>query len=314
MQAESLACLICDAPLLLHQRAAGLCQQQSCRLTFQSIPPALTCRVCRRPLAFHERGAGVCGRTPCQHASYQELAREQREARGRATQELYQIGVAHGLVAEPESYRVTHLPSQHRTLSRASEQRRDAFLAHLDRLIAQCESEGWDTPGVTRTEPPPDPTTDELDAVSVQGCIGCKGHCCQTGSTHAWLTPETIRRLQVDNPGITPETIRSMYQARLGGQTFIESCVYHGEQGCLLPREIRSDKCNTHYCGDLRAFRRQALADPSPRAFMVWRGPSGDLEAAFVDPERVRPVRSEPTAAWAQLSDCGLGQDVQVTN
>lgn len=292
MQAESTTCLICEAPLLLHQRAAGLCQRQTCRLTYQSVPQAHTCRVCRRPLAFHQRGAGICGRTPCQHASYQELTRQQRESRDQATQELYQLGVARQLVAEPESYRITHLPSQHRMLGKASEQRGEAFLAHLDRLIAQCESEGWSAAGVTRTEPPPDPTTDELDAVWVQGCIGCRGHCCQTGSTHAWVAPETIRRLQVDNPGITPDTIRSMYQARLGGQTYIESCVYHGAQGCLLPREIRSDKCNTHFCGDLQEFRRVALTEPTPRAFMVWRGPSGDFEASFVDPEQVRPVRS----------------------
>jgi hypothetical protein len=42
----------------------------------------------------------------------------------------------------------------------------------------------------------------------------------------------------------------------------------------------------------LRAFRRAAPADPTPRAFMVWRGPSGDFEASFVDPEQVQPVRS----------------------
>lgn len=297
MQAESLTCLICDAPLSLHQRAVGLCQQPSCRLTYQSTLRAHTCRVCRRPLAFPERGAGICGRTPCQHASYQELAHEQRETRDRATQTLYQIGVAGGLVEDPQSYRVTHLPSQHRPLGKASEARREAFRAHLDGLIAQCESEGWDAPGVSRTEPLSDPTTDALDAVSVQGCIGCGGHCCQTGSTHAWLAQETIRRLQIDSPGITAETIRSMYHDRLGGLTYIDSCVYHGAQGCLLPREIRSDKCNTHWCGDLKAFRRQALAEPFPRAFMVWRGPGGDLEAAFVDPEQVRPVKCEATAS-----------------
>lgn len=250
------------------------------------------CRICREPLAFAEQRAGICGRVPCQHEAYRQKSSEERERRDQATAVLYQIGVSRRLVDQPESYRVTHLPSQHRPLGQASEARRAAFLAHLDRLIAQCESEGWGASGVTRTEPPPDPTTEVLDAVSVQGCIGCRGHCCQTGSTHAWVAPETIRRLQLENPGITPDAIRSMYRASLGGQTFFESCVFHGAQGCLLPRDIRSDKCNTHWCGDQQEFRRHALADPAPRAFMVWQGPSGDLEASFVDSTRVQPVGS----------------------
>ena len=32
------------------------------------------------------------------------------------------------------------------------------------------------------------------------------------------------------------------------------SCIFHGKQGCTLDRSLRSDVCNSYFCGGLLAY------------------------------------------------------------
>jgi hypothetical protein len=177
----SLTCLICVHLLL--PAGAGLCQQQSCRLTFQSIPPALTCRVCRRPLALRAGRESAGGRPAGMPATRSSLGNREAGAR---PQQLCRIGVAHGLV------RSQVLPSHSplNTAPSAGIRAASRSLSGPSRpLIAQCESEAG-RPRSDRTELLQ--FHRQLDAVSVRRINA--GHCCQTGHSHSSRRPSIACR------------------------------------------------------------------------------------------------------------------------
>jgi hypothetical protein len=251
------------------------------------------CRICQRPLALIEEPAGVCHRVACRQRAYQLEAGARQQTRDAAAARLLQLGSERGIVAEPESYPVTHLPAQGRSLGPLPEKRRRAFESHLDQLLAALEQEpAAPLPsGAPGPRPVPILLTPEQEGLSVQGCIGCRGACCLPGSTHAWLDLGSIREYRQANPRVTREEIRAAYLARLDSEpTFLESCVFHAAKGCVLPREMRSRRCNAHWCGELRELQRQIGAGAPARAFMVWPREDGESSGAFVDTGGARYV------------------------
>jgi hypothetical protein len=61
------------------------------------------------------------------------------------------------------------------------------------------------------------------------------------------------------------------------------SCAYHGDRGCVLPREDRAPICNAYACDSLQATRRtlddesgafiaETLVDQVPRAGWLPKG------------------------------------------
>ena len=71
------------------------------------------------------------------------------------------------------------------------------------------------------------------------------------------------------------------------------SCVYHGADGCALPRALRSDTCNRYFCEGLQRVRDAGREVPV-RLFLaqITEGRQGDVRSgAFVDARDVRVVR-----------------------
>jgi hypothetical protein len=205
--------------------------------------------------------------------------------------ELVQLGRSRRIVPDPEAWPVTPIPAQHRNLGPTPATRRQAFIAHLDGLLAGVEGPAQ-RGEITHYE-----LSAEVERLSIQGCIGCRGACCQTGSTHAWLTLKDVRRLQEAQGNPSAEEFRNGYLAHLDGPRYLESCVFHGEQGCVLPREMRSERCNAHWCGELRQLQRSQVAGTPPRAFMVWPRADGGVTGAYVEPDRARVVLPCPTGS-----------------
>ena len=67
------------------------------------------------------------------------------------------------------------------------------------------------------------------------------------------LPPENSRE---DSPHRPPaaRAVLMLYIRRLPSAGYQGSCVFHGEQGCTLPRSLRSDVCNAYFCAGLDAF------------------------------------------------------------
>lgn len=285
MLPQQACCWICNETLTLaHQAETNLCQRVACRFTYQSLPPNHLCSHCRRPLTLQQQAEGVCADRPCHAAA--EVSRQVAfdEEHRAASQQLYQL-VRKRVGPEAETAPLTFLPSMRLPLTQLPPKRRAAFVKELDRLLAKAESEGWVNESEDTFLPTP-PTDPDLLAVASRGCTGCKGACCTTGKTHAYVTIRTLRRIRTAQPDLTAAQIREAYLSRLGGPTYQNSCVFHGAKGCKLSVEIRSDTCNYYFCSDLHGFFKAAT--PPVRTVMAWPEKDGSLSTALVEPNETR--------------------------
>lgn len=104
-------------------------------------------------------------------------------------------------------------------------------------------------------------TEDEADAdapygpFSSQLCGVCAGGCCPVGSNHAFVTADTIRRVQSQGAGRSAAEIEAIYLNYLPHESQEGGCIYQQAHGCALPREWRGDTCNTYVCDSFRAVQ-----------------------------------------------------------
>jgi hypothetical protein len=123
-----------------------------------------------------------------------------------------------------------------------------------------------------------------VDAATLgAACATCRGFCCRNGGERAYLSAERMQRYMTEHPTLAPDAVVDAYLQHVPERTTAGSCVYHGPQGCALPREMRSDTCNRFYCGALYDLRRVLPADGSRRVFVVAAAGRWIEGAAFVD-------------------------------
>lgn len=247
--------------------------------------PPQRCRLCHRPVAAGD--SGVCDAPTCQSRLRVEAAaaiaqhkqrkddalralsdRRTRAVRRKAAQEIgvpHQGRIAHG-VAPYIDILQQPLPAK----------RRAAFEAHLRSIIAEsfAKADGTDAqpeppetdPGYAKrlAEEAPEPTV--LNAA----CIVCQGDCCLLGGTrHGFLTEETISCQRWKDPGLTPEALAETYLSYLPETSTTGSCVYHGPQGCTLPRPLRADICNSFQCSARRQLAEAVARRPGTGAVVA---------------------------------------------
>jgi hypothetical protein len=102
----------------------------------------------------------------------------------------------------------------------------------------------------------PEPGPDNGTPFMTQACTTCQGECCYYGGTHAFLSPVVIHRWIKQNPGASTEDCLQTYINLVPETTMDNSCVYHTDRGCALPRDQRSSVCNTWLCDELTAICR----------------------------------------------------------
>ena len=225
----------------------------------------------------------MCDRFACRaegaRRQQREEARIEELRRDAAREALRRTGV------DPEEASWSLTPSNPAPSVPLATELRDEFTRHLGRVIAEAvqprSSESSSGSGLDEDGgrfPPPGP--DERRALAT-GCATCRGWCCRRGGTHAFLDAARIRRLFREHPELTESAVVDLYRSHLGDRHLEGGCVFQGETGCELPREIRGDTCNRYHCPDLvearRGFRRDggmgkhhfvAIArpgDPAPR-------------------------------------------------
>jgi len=99
----------------------------------------------------------------------------------------------------------------------------------------------------------------ELHAMSDRLCTQCKGGCCYNGSEHAYLSVTTIKRYMDSHNELSITQILDLYLSHLNEETITDSCINQTATGCALPRELRSDICNSFYCDPLKSYQEKAL-------------------------------------------------------
>lgn len=237
--------------------------------------PARHCWSCGDPIHPHQAvgQGGVCDRLECRAAWVRRHREEER--RLEAARRERARDALRDEAPDPEGASWSLTPANHAELVPLTRERREAFLRHLRRTVAEATAEatGPADPEPEGTEPeegrfgPPGP--DEGLALAA-GCAACRGWCCRRGGTHAFLDPDRIRRLLEERPALAPADVPDLYASFLGEEHLDGGCVFQGESGCRLPREIRGDTCNAYYCPDLVAARR------------MWREPGDERSHRFV--------------------------------
>jgi hypothetical protein len=187
-------------------------------------------------------------------------------------------------VREPEAYPLALIPAYSARVVNLPERRRRAFRDHVMRLISQATMRPRATENTDAAPSGPDspaPTV-PLQTVLARACGLCQGNCCKRGGDRAYLTVATMRRFLAANPGLRPRDALAAYLAQLGNRTNKDSCIFHGVDGCALPRELRSDTCNQYFCDELKEFQ-QNLDSNHPRGFFAAISSGTVRGAAFVD-------------------------------
>ncbi len=123
-----------------------------------------------------------------------------------------------------------------------------AFLHDLaDRSLAE-------KPPATTHSAQPAPSA-ELSAL----CAMCRGKCCNKGTqNNAYLKVQTLAGIMQRRIGIGADEIVDHYLSFLPENHVEGSCLFHGAEGCALPREDRSDTCNAFLCESGKLMQESA--------------------------------------------------------
>jgi hypothetical protein len=90
--------------------------------------------------------------------------------------------------------------------------------------------------------------------VARTACSLCKGSCCENGKDHAFLDEGTMARVRRARPTLDGRAVLRLYVERVPEVGYKDSCIFHGKQGCALDRSLRSDVCNSYFCGGLQVY------------------------------------------------------------
>ena len=171
------------------------------------------------------------------------------------------------------------LPVNERTVVPLSDERRAAFRTHVSAAIDRA----MDDPDRPFPETPETPADD--GPLIQAGCGACRGSCCSFGEDRAYLFPNHFRRFLREHPGRSREAVLAEYLSRLPEQVYRDSCVFHTEAGCALPRELRSNLCNTFLCGPLAELQQAQARNPGPVRLLCLRDHSTEvIRTAVFDP------------------------------
>ena len=138
------------------------------------------------------------------------------------------------------------------------QRRARAFRDHLMRQISQAATLARREPSQEIVEQPAPAAIKQL------ACATCWGRCCEEGDIQAFVDEQTIRRYMDDNPAKRPRDVLHDYLELLPKRTVRDSCVFHSDRGCNLPRRMRADICNRFECNYLKKLGPDDLPDQGP--------------------------------------------------
>ena len=279
-------CTVCGVPLRPSQSDGMTCASPSCRRIQRRRSPGIRrCAYCPREAPASEE---ICGDPRCRQRRAENL-----EARGAAAQRRTEVErnmILHEQdlrarpgTSLPERVLLARLPASERSVVALPEERRAAFATNLAAAIDRALGDP-DRPVPETAEAPPE----QAPFVS-SACAACRGSCCTAGGDHAFLYPDHFRRFLRNHPERSRDELIALYLSRLPQAAVQDSCVYHREDGCALPRELRSNLCNSFLCGDLSGLLEARARSPLPVLACCIRSFKADIvRSALIDVQGTR--------------------------
>lgn len=180
---------------------------------------------------------------------------------------IKKIKAAHG--NDLSVYPYAMIPKNTRRICELPEQRKEVFRKFLSTLINKAFLEITDDKDNHTKMIVPNECIEDAYPLEAQACSVCRGVCCNTGEKTAYIKKETILRYLSGHPEQTQGHVLEAYMAHLGKKTFVNSCVYHTQTGCCLPRIMRSDTCNEFLCDTLIELDRLLNTPPMPKGVLL---------------------------------------------
>jgi hypothetical protein len=140
------------------------------------------------------------------------------------------------------------LPGFDRPLRLVGAKRRRIFAAFLEGLFAE----------VSRPRARPEAPERKPEATSfADACAACRGYCCSKGGNDAYLDENAIAQAWARHPGLSKRSLMQRYLDAIPKKAFADSCIFHAEHGCSLPRSLRAPVSAAYLCGPLMRLMRR---------------------------------------------------------
>lgn len=254
-----------------------------------NLPPALRerCAACGAQLTRHERySGGLCNDWQCRRrrAEAQRKAELAQRLRDERDAQALQAGAADARQAP-----VIVVRWYQADLEPVSAVQRQALRAHLMALQPAVEAlaAAADADQAAAADPaaPTDPGGGAVDALLAKVCARCTGYCCRLGyGRHAFLDAAALLRQRAGTGEAGHAELVDAYLAQIPPLHHADSCAFHGEHGCALPRSRRAAICNDFECPGLEQGRLHAERDGAQRLFVVRHDAEHEPDGGFVPP------------------------------
>lgn len=244
------------------------------------------CHYCHKSLSQTESIMGdVCNDAHCR-LSWQndKLKLEQLQLKQKLEQDLAfeeKVYINHQQFIEKAGIKntistiVSVVPANIYTITDIPQQRIQELRRYLEKCINdamvlthaqddKCDIIFKATDSLTNTE-----SEQERDAM-IQACSTCKGFCCLGGGRrHGFQDTQNILGYMQRNSQLSPAEILTQYIERIPQQSYQDSCLYHTESGCNLPRDMRAEICNRALCKGLERMKRRLTQGTPDAVFIV---------------------------------------------
>jgi hypothetical protein len=107
--------------------------------------------------------------------------------------------------------------------------------------------------------------------VARTACALCEGWCCKNGEDDGFLDERTVARVRRARATPNARAVLRLYVERVPEAGYQGSCIFHGKQGCTLDRSLRSDVCNSYFCGGLHDYMASG-GDATPVTVIAGEG------------------------------------------
>lgn len=235
----------------------------------------MNCRLCHRPLEAldRQRGLTVCRRAGCQGRNEARRIEAERQAMTASG-----LAAAQRLHPQPPVRQAVWLLPYEAVLVPTGPHEREALRLALLRH-AQAAA---DQPALAMEPMAPETGSEAAAGAGGTLCAQCRGRCCTAGlDEDAFLHDGALQRWLCEHPDQPPAAAVQAYLDALPAEHVQGSCLFHGAQGCALPRERRGDTCNSFGCAPYRTLV-EAVQQQPPQAVLVLRAQSGRLRSAWV--------------------------------
>lgn len=180
----------------------------------------------------------------------------------KANQEFYNDLLKEHSDLNKHQFPLVTLTSYHRkVMLELSEERKQNYLRHIRKLIDSIDSDSnvQENEKFSQTDAIIKQNQQQLSHLNGEICRVCAGRCCTGGTDRAYLKEATIKRYMSENPELSMEQVFANYEQTISEKAYNDSCINHTDNGCNLPREMRSDTCNDFYCNSLKKLETDSV-------------------------------------------------------